>query len=263
MAGFGTNVLLEMEGRLAIVTINRPKALNALNKATMLELNAVIHELEANVKNVGAVIVTGAGDKSFVAGADIVEMAPLPGPEARDWGRLGQKVFMRLEEYTRPVIAAINGFALGGGCELSMACDIRIAADSAKFGQPEVGLGITPGFAGTQRLSRLVGKGQAKLMVYTADVYSAQDAYRIGLVQEVVPAAELMDFCKKLANKIISKGPFAVAQSKLAINKGLEMESDAGDTFEAELFGMCFACPEHTEGMGAFIEKRKADFYKK
>ncbi len=263
MAGFGTNVLLDFEGPLAIVTINRPKALNALNKDTLLELNAVIDELEAKAGSVGAVILTGSGDKSFVAGADIVMMSTMPAPDARDFGRLGQKVFMRLEHYKRPVIAAVNGFALGGGCELCMSCDIRIAADSAKFGQPEVGLGITPGFAGTQRLSRLVGKGQAKLMIYTADVYGAEDAYRIGLVQAVVPAAELMDYCKKLAGKIMSKSPFAVAQSKLAINKGLEMESDAADTFEAEIFGMCFACPEQREGMGAFVEKRKPDFTKK
>jgi enoyl-CoA hydratase len=170
---------------------------------------------------------------------------------------------MRIEHFKRPVIAAINGFALGGGCELCMACDIRIAADNAKFGQPEVSLGITPGFAGTQRLPRLVGKGQAKLMIYTADVIGAEEAYRIGLVQAVVPQAELIAYCKKLAEKIISKSPFAVAQSKLAINKGLEMESDAADTFEAEIFGTCFATPEQREGMTAFVEKRKADFNKK
>lgn len=263
MAGFGTNVLLSLEGGIATVTINRPKALNALNKATVMELNAVIHELEAKVNEIGVVIVTGSGDKSFVAGADIVEMAGMTAPEGRDWGRLTQKIFMRLEHYTRPVIAAVNGFALGGGCELSMACDIRIAADNAKMGQPEVGLGITPGFAGTQRLPRLVGKGMAKYLIYTADMIDAAEAKRIGLVQAVVPAAELMDFCKKLAGKIMSKGSFAVAQAKLAINKGLEMESDAGDTFEAEIFGMCFATAQQKEGMSAFVEKRKPDFCKK
>lgn len=263
MAGFGTNVLLEMDGPLAIVTINRPKALNALNEATVLELKAVVDELEAKVDSIGAVILTGSGEKSFVAGADITEMAPMTPPQGRNWARLTQKVFMRLEHYCRPVIAAVNGFALGGGCELAMACDIRIVADSAKVGQPEVGLGITPGFAGTQRLPRLVGKGQAKLMIFTADMYGADDLVRIGWAQAVVPGAELMEYCKKLAAKIMSKGPFAVAQSKLAINKGLEMESDAGDTFEAEIFGLCFACPEQREGMNAFVEKRKADFSKK
>jgi enoyl-CoA hydratase len=263
MSSYGNNVLLAFEGPLAFITINRPKALNALNRETMLELDAALQELETKTDSVFAVIVTGAGDKSFVAGADITVMQPLSAPEARDWGRLGQKVFMRLEQFQRPVIAAINGFALGGGCELCMACDIRVAADTAKLGQPEVNLGITPGYAGTQRLPRLVGKGQAKLMIYTADVISAEEAYRIGLVQAVAPQAELMDYCKKLAGKIISKSPFAVAQSKLAINKGLEMESDAAHVFEAEIFGNCFATAEQKEGMSAYIEKRKPDFSKK
>ena len=204
-----------------------------------------------------AVILTGAGEKSFVAGADISEMKDLNENEGNEFGSLGNKVFLRLENLNKPVIAAIQGFALGGGCEISMACDIRIASDKAVFGQPEVGLGITPGFGGTQRLARIVGLGKAKEMIYTARNIKADEAYRIGLVNKVVPLESLMDEAKAMASKIIANAPIAVRMSKDAINRGMQVSIDKAVEIEAENFGKCFASSDQTEGMTAFLERRK------
>lgn len=250
------NVILEKEEHLAIVTINRPKALNALNSETLKDLDTVIADLE-NDSNIYAVILIGAGEKSFVAGADISEMKDLNENEGKEFGSLGNKVFLRLENLNKPVIAAIQGFALGGGCEISMACDIRIASDKAVFGQPEVGLGITPGFGGTQRLARIVGLGKAKEMIYTARNIKADEAYRIGLVNKVVPLESLMDEAKAMASKIIANAPIAVRMSKDAINRGMQVSIDKAVEIEAENFGKCFASSDQTEGMTAFLERRK------
>lgn len=253
------NITLERDGAVVLITINRPKELNALNLQTVLELEHVFKTLERE-STVGAVILTGGGDKAFVAGADITEMVSMHAVAARDWARLGQQVFSRIENFPRPVIAAINGFALGGGCELAMACDIRVASDKAKFGQPEVNLGITPGFAGTQRLPRLVGKGQAKLLIFSGDVIDAQEARGIGLVDKVVAHDELISVAKALAGKIIAKAPVAVSQAKLAINRGSEMDSEQAYAYEAELFGICFTTEDQGEGMTAFVNKKKPVF---
>ncbi len=253
------NIVFQVDGHLAEITINRPKALNALNSATLKELQVVIEEI-ANNSEIRVVILTGSGKKAFVAGADITEMKEMNAIEARAFGRLGQKVFSSLENLPQVVIAAVNGFALGGGCELSMACDMRLASTKAKFGQPEVGLGITPGFAGTQRLPRLVGKGRAKELIYTADVIDAQEAYRIGLVNKIYEPEELLDKARELAHKIISKGPCAVSLAKSAINNGLNMDTESAFNYEAEIFGLCFATKDQKEGMAAFVDKRKADF---
>lgn len=253
------NLLVEKDGVVAVVTVNRPREMNALNEATVRELDLVFRAL-ADDPDVGAVIITGSGGKAFVAGADIGEMAAMEPLPAREWSRLGQEVFSRIENFPRPVIAAINGFALGGGCELAMACDVRIASDEAKFGQPEVNLGIIPGFAGTQRLSRLVGKGQAKMLIFSGEIIGAAEALRIGLADVVVAAEDLLDAAKSLARKMASKAPRAVAQAKLAVNKGIEMDSELAYTFEAEAFGMCFTTDDQREGMQAFLEKRKPAF---
>jgi enoyl-CoA hydratase len=253
------NLLLEKEGALAILYVNRPKALNALNKDTLLEMKDAI----TNIKNdpeVDVLIVTGAGDKSFVAGADIAFMQSLTAVEAREFGALGQEVFRMIEAMEKPSIAAVNGFALGGGCELAMCCDFRIASSKAKFGQPEVGLGITPGFGGTQRLPRLVGSGMARQMLYTADVINASEALRVGLVNNVVAPEELMDVVKGIAGRIISKGKLAVRFSKVAANEGLQTDIDRAMTIEADLFGLCFSTEDQKEGMGAFVEKRSPNF---
>jgi len=254
-----SNVLCKVEGSLAEVTINRPQAMNALNGETLQELGKVIGELAAN-KEVGVVIITGAGDKAFVAGADITQMKDMNGLEGREFARLGQKVFSAIEKMPRVVIAAVNGFALGGGCELSMACDIRLASKKAKFGQPEVTLGITPGFAGTQRLPRLVGRAIAKELCYTGDMIDAEEAYRIGLVNKVYEPEQLMDKAKELANKILSRGQVAVQFCKVAINNGMNMDTESAYSYEAEVFGLCFASPQQKEGMTAFVEKRKPNF---
>ncbi|GAB6180995.1 short-chain-enoyl-CoA hydratase [Desulfotomaculum defluvii] len=252
-------LLLEKEGNIALLTINRPKALNALNPDVLKDLGQAIDVISAD-DEIFVVILKGAGDKAFVAGADITAMQKMSALEARNFGILGQEVFKKLEYMEKPVIAAINGFALGGGCELAMSCDIRVASEKSKFGQPEVGLGITPGFAGTQRLPRLVGKGRAKELIFTADVIGAADAHRIGLVNHVVPEDQLLEFCKKMAGKIASKGQVAVRLSKAAVNQGLEMDVDKGMAYEAEVFGLCFATADQKEGMTAFVEKRKASF---
>ncbi len=253
------NVLLEKEDRVAILSINRPKALNALNNDTLLEIRSIITEIKED-SSIDILIITGAGDKSFVAGADISFMQNLSAIEGRAFGALGQEVFRMIEALEKPVIAAVNGFALGGGCELAMCCDFRIASTQAKFGQPEVGLGITPGFGGTQRLPRLVGTGMAKQMLYTADVINATEALRIGLVNSVVEPEELMEFVKKIAKRILNKAQVAVRLSKTAANEGMQTDIDRGMTIEADVFGLCFATSDQKEGMSAFVEKRKPEF---
>lgn len=252
------NLLMEVENGIAVVTINRPKALNALNTETVSEINELFKEIEKR-KDIKVVILTGSGEKSFVAGADISEMVNLTPKQAREMSMVAYEAFSRIENCPQVVIAAVNGFALGGGCEISMACDIRIAADNAKFGQPEVGLGILPGFGGTQRLQRLVGEGRAKELIFTCDMIDANEAYRIGLANKVVPKAELMDYCKKLAEKILSKGSLAITYAKQAINVGSQTDLASGLQFEAGVFGLSFASDDRKEGMTAFLEKRKAD----
>jgi enoyl-CoA hydratase len=253
------NVLLEKDDRIAILTINRPKALNALNKDTLLEIKAAA-ELVRDDPELDVLIITGAGDKAFVAGADITYMLDISAMQAREFGLLGQDAFRLVESMDKPVIAAINGFALGGGCELAMACDFRICSDKSKFGQPEVGLGVTPGFGGTQRLPRIVGTGMAKQLLYTGDTIDAYEALRIRLVNAVLPAENLMDYVKKLARRIASRGQIAVRLCKDAVNEGMQTDIDRAMTIEADLFGLCFATEDQKEGMGAFVEKRKAQF---
>ncbi|WP_027634597.1 short-chain-enoyl-CoA hydratase [Clostridium hydrogeniformans] len=253
------NVLFEKEGKIAIVTINRPKALNALNSETLKELDNILDIIE-NDDEIYAIVLTGAGDKAFVAGADITEMKDLSALEGRRFSILGNKIFRRLENIEKVVIAAIPGFALGGGCELSMACDIRIASEKAKFGQPEVGLGITPGFGGTQRLPRLVGEGRAKELIFTARIVKAEEAYNIGLVNKIVPLENLIDEAKAMANLIASQGPAAIRLSKAAINRGMQCDIDTALMYEAEVFGECFSTEDQKEGMTAFVEKRDKTF---
>jgi enoyl-CoA hydratase len=253
------NILFVKQGNIAVVTINRPKALNALNAATLSEIGQVFDELGAD-DSIHAVILTGAGEKAFVAGADISFMKDLTSIESRNFALLGQAVFNKIENLPQPVIAAVNGFALGGGCELAMSCDIRVASENAKFGQPEVNLGVPPGFAGTQRLPRLVGKGVAKELLYTADMIDAGEAHRIGLVNKVYPAAELLESAMKMANKIASKGPVAIRLTKSAVNQGMEMDLARGTAYEAEVFGLAFSTADQKEGMTAFLEKRKPQF---
>jgi len=253
------NLLVEKEDNIAVLAINRPDSLNALNAETFHELVAAADAF-AYDKQIRAIILTGAGDKAFVAGADIAYMQDMTALEAKEFGLLGQRVMNRIRKLEKPVIAAINGYALGGGCELAMSCDIRIAADTAKFGQPEVNLGVTPGFAGTQRLPRLVGKGIAKEILLTGDIFDAQEAFRIGLVNRVVPAAELMDYTRAMARKIAAKSQVAVRLIKEAVNEGLEMDLDKAMAHEANLFGLCFSSEDQKEGMKAFLEKRKPVF---
>jgi len=253
------NITLEYEQSTALLTINRPQALNALNAETLLEIGEAVGEVGKQDK-VQAMIITGAGAKAFVAGADIAYMQNLSAAEGRLFGILGQQVFRSIENLPLPVIAAVNGFALGGGLELAMACDFRIASENARFGQPEVSLGITPGFGGTQRLARLVGPGWAKQLIYTGDMIDVELALRIGLVNEVVPQDNLMKRAFELAAKIASRAPLAVRYAKAAINGGLECDIDRGCQIEADLFGLCFATSDQKEGMTAFIEKRKPGF---
>jgi len=255
-----TNVLLEKKGNIAIATINRPKALNALNSQVLEDLNELVDLVNAD-EEIRALVLTGAGEKAFVAGADIGEMSTLTKAEGEAFGKKGNDVFRKLETMPIPTIAAVNGFALGGGCELSMSCDIRICADTAVFGQPEVGLGITPGFGGTQRLARLVSPGMAKQLVYTARNIKADEALRIGLVNAVYPAADLMAAAEKMAVTIAANAPIAVRACKKAINEGLDVDMDAAIVIEEKLFGSCFETADQKEGMGAFLEKRKHEPY--
>lgn len=252
------NLIYEMSGNIAVIKINNPKSLNALNPSVLKDLQSAFEQAGKD-DSVCAVVLTGEG-KAFVAGADISAMSTMNALDARAFADLGLSVFRSIEMLEKPVIAAVNGFALGGGCELAMACDIRLASDKAKFGQPEVGLGITPGFAGTQRLSRLVGSGIAKELIFTADIIDAAEAYRIGLVNKVYTPEELMNEAMKLAEKIVSKGNIAVTYSKMAINRGLETDMDTAMEIERNLFALCFSTEDQKEGMKAFLEKRPAEF---
>lgn len=252
------NIILEIKDDVGMIRMNRPDAMNALNSETLQELREAISQLKDS-DDVKVIIITGEG-KAFVAGADIAEMKDMSGDQAKEFSRTGQKVFSKIAKIKKPVIAAINGFALGGGCELAMACDIRIASEKAKLGQPEVNLGVIPGFAGTQRLSRLVGTAKAKEIIFTGDMVDAQTAHSIGLVNQVVPAEQLMDTCMELAKKIASKGPTAVKLAKKVINEGIEEKLDKGSDYESDEFGECFASGEAKEGMTAFLEKRKPNW---
>lgn len=253
------NLLLERDGAVAVVTLHRPKVLNALNNQTLAELSSCMADLKAD-PGVRAIILTGAGEKSFVAGADINELAALSPVEGQAHARRGQMIFDAIEQLGKPVIAAINGFALGGGCELAMACTMRLAADTARFGQPEVNLGIIPGYGGSQRLPRLVGKGIAMEILLTGDMVSAGRAYEIGLVNRIVPAAELMAEAKKLAQALAAKAPIAVRFILDAVNQGLESPFAVGQYLEASLFGTIASSDDMHEGTKAFLEKRRAEW---
>ncbi len=255
-----TNILLEKKGYIAVATINRPKALNALNSEVLSDLDELVGTVKAD-DEIRALVITGSGEKAFVAGADIGEMSTLTKEGGTAFGKHGNDVFRAIETLPIPTIAAVNGFALGGGCELSMACDIRICADTAVFGQPETGLGITPGFGGTQRLARLVSPGMAKQLIYTAKNIKADEAYRIGLVNAVYPLEELMPAAEKLAETIAKNAPIAVRACKKAINDGLQVDMDKAIVIEEELFGSCFQSADQIEGMSAFLEKRKHEPY--
>ena len=250
----------EAEGEIGILTINRAEALNALNSQVLDELEAALEAVD--LKIIRVLILTGAGEKAFGAGADIGEMRGLTKAEGEAWGRKGNGIFRKIETFPIPVIAAVNGFALGGGCELSMSCDIRICSENAVFGQPEVGLGITPGFGGTQRLARIVGVGRAKELIYGAGKIKADEAYRIGLVNHVYPLNELMPAAKKMAYAIARNAPIAVRNSKKAINDGIQTGMEEAMAIEEKLFGDCFETHDQREGMAAFLEKRKADVFR-
>src|SRR5271170_1984249 len=250
------NVAYEKKGAIATVTVNRPKVLNALNTPTWADLRTAFEDARDD-DAVRGVIVTGAGDKAFIAGADISELAHATALEAEESSRFGQKVLDLIENLGKPVIAAVNGFALGGGCETAMACTIRIAVESAKFGQPEVKLGLLPGGGGTQRLPRLVGKGRALQLILSGEMISAQEAYRIGLVNEVVPAADLITRAEVILKKIVSNAPIAVRFALEAANKGVETSQAEGLLLEASYFGLCAATEDKKEGTTSFLEKRK------
>ena len=248
-------VLYEQKGQYAIITINREKALNALNSAVLDELDKTLDSVDLD--QVRCLILTGAGQKSFVAGADIAEMSTLTKAEGEAFGKKGNDVFRKLETFPIPVIAAVNGFALGGGCEISMSCDIRICSDNAIFGQPEAGLGITPGFGGTQRLARIIAPGLAKEIIYSTKNIDAAKAKEVGLVNEVYTQDELLPAAEKLANKIAKNAPIAVRACKKAINEGLDLPMDEAIVLEEKLFGSCFKTHDQIEGMDAFLTKRK------
>lgn len=245
----------EADGAVAVLTINRPKALNALNSAVLDEINETVDSIDLD--SVRALIITGAGEKSFVAGADIGEMSTLTKAQGEAFGKKGNDVFRKIEALPIPVIAAVNGFALGGGCEISMACDIRICSENAVFGQPEVGLGITPGFGGTQRLARTVGVGMAKQLIYTARNIKASEALRIGLVNAVYPIEELMPAAKKMASIIAANAPIAVRNCKKAINEGLQTDIASAIEIEEKLFGDCFETEDQKYGMAFFLDRNK------
>ena len=251
----------EVKGQYAIATINRPEALNALNEDVMNDIEAMIDGI--NLDEIRCLILTGAGEKSFVAGADIGTMRPMKKSEGEAWGKRGNDVFRKIETLPIPVIAAVNGFALGGGCELAMACDIRIASTKAKFGQPEVGLGLIPGFGGNLRLPRLVGKGNAKYLIYSADMIDAAEAYRIGLVQKVAEPEELIAEAEKMAGKIAAQAPIAVAVAKDVVNNGYDVDMKSGSNYEVNAFSVIFDSEDMKEGTTAFLEKRKAEWKNK
>ena len=254
------NVLYEKRGGIGYVTINRPRVLNALNTPTWTDLRTAFEDAREDA-SVHGVILTGAGNKAFIAGADISELSHASALDAERASRFGQSVLDLIENLGKPVIAAVNGFALGGGCETAMACTIRIAVDTAKFGQPEVTLGLLPGGGGTQRLPRLVGKGRALQLILSADMIGAQEAYRIGLVNEVVPAADLMPRAEAILKRIAANAPMAVKFALVAVNKGLETSQDEGLVLEASYFGLCAGTEDKKEGTSAFLEKRPAQFH--
>lgn len=256
------NLILEEKDNILILTFNRPKVLNALNNDTLKELDSAISYVESNNEILG-MIVTGGESKAFVAGADIEQMEPYKSEEGRNYAHFAQNVFNRLESLNIPVIAAVNGYALGGGCELSMACDIRIASEKAVFGQPEVNLGVIPCFGGTQRLTRLVGKGISKELIYTGKFIKADEAKSIGLVNLVVPQDKLLEESLKMMETIISKAPLAIKYSKLAIDRGIETDLYTGLELEKDLAALCFATEDKDEGMTAFLEKREPKFKNK
>lgn len=250
----------QVESNICYITVSRPETLNALNPEVLTELYEAFNKFNSD-DTANVAILTGEG-RAFVAGADISSMSVMNAVEGRNLGSLGHRLMNFMESIEKPIIAAVNGFALGGGCELAMACDIRISSTKAKFGQPEVSLGITPGFGGTQRLSRLVGCGMAKYLIYTAEVISADEALRIGLVERVVEADILMDTCKDIAIKIASKAQIAVGLCKTAINDGYSLDMSLASRLEIEMFGECFATEDQKEGMKAFLEKREPNFKK-
>ncbi len=253
------NLIVETSGGIARVTVNRPKVLNALNEATIREIDAAFASFE-HAPDVGAVILTGAGEKAFVAGADINELAKMSALGGEASSRLGQTAFARIENLGKPVIAAVNGFALGGGCELALACHMRFASDNAKLGLPEVGLGIIPGYGGTQRLPRLIGLGRALELICSGRMVDAAEAYRLGIVNAVVPQADLLAHAEKVANEILAKGPIAVRFALNTAIRGLETDLDHGQAQESVAFGLLAATEDMREGMKAFLEKRKAAF---
>jgi enoyl-CoA hydratase/carnithine racemase len=254
-----SNILFEKKDSIAYITVNRPKVLNALNMATMEELRAAFHDIK-NDAGVRVVILTGAGEKAFIAGADIGELAQQDAVSAKEYTQRGQSVLNLIENLGKPVIACVNGFALGGGCEIAMACTMRLASENAKLGQPEVKLGIIPGYGGTQRLPRLVGKGIAMQLVLTGEIITAQEAYRIGLVNEVVAATELIPSAEAIAQKIVANAPLAVQYAMEAVNKGMEMTLAEGMFLEAVLSGVVCSSEDKKEGTTAFLEKRPAQF---
>lgn len=253
-------VKFSAEGGVGVLTIDRPRALNALNDQVIRELDQTLDQI--NPDEVRCIIVRGSGEKAFVAGADIAQMSTLTQQEGQSFGKLGNDVFRKLETLPVPTIAAVCGFALGGGCELAMSCDIRICSDTAVFGQPETGLGITPGFGGTQRMARLIGPGMAKQLIYSARNIKAEEALRIGLVNAVYPVEELMPAAEKLAQAIAKNAPIAVRACKQAINEGLQTDMDRALEIEESLFGSCFETEDQREGMSAFLEKRKHEPYR-
>ena len=248
------------QGNVGIVTMNRPEALNALSSAVFADLTKALDIVEKD-DEIYVVVITGAG-RAFVAGADIGEMATMNVEEGLAFSELGNNLMMRVDLFSKPTIAAVNGFALGGGCELALAADIRIASEKAKFGQPEVGLGIIPGFGGTQRMARIIGTGAAMELIYTADTIDAKRALEIGMVQHVVPAEELMDFALAMANKIASKAQVAIRTSKMAIRRGIDCDISTAATYEALAFATCFATEDQKDAMKAFVEKRKLEKFK-
>jgi len=250
-----SNLLLDVQDRIAVLSVNRPDKLNALNEQTIRELGEAMDEVTRR-DDVGGVILTGSGEKAFVAGADIAELATMGPVDGIDVSRLGQQVFRRIELSRKPVIAAVNGFALGGGCELALACHLRIASENAQFGLPEVKLGIIPGYGGTLRLPRIVGKGRALELMLTAQFIKADEAYRIGLANRVVPLAELMDTARKTMQTILANGPVAVGLAIECTTRGMEMSVDDGLALESNLFGLLAATTDMREGMQAFLEKR-------
>lgn len=250
-----SKVILEKQGHIGVLTLNNPSALNALNTEFMGEIDQAITAID-NDPNIYVLIITGAG-KAFIAGADIKEMLPLTAAQTLKWGKIGSDLNTKIENLRIPVIAALNGFTLGGGCELAMACDIRIASEKAKFGQPECGLGITPGAGGTQRLPRIVGVGKAKELLYTGKIINAQEAFEIGLINKVVSPDALLDECMEMANQIASNAQIAVQQIKRAVNKGVETDMETGLAFELQAFSLCNSTEDKKIGMEAFVNKSK------